>query len=186
MKNSSLLVVLGLLVTMLMISGCPSTEVRETREHTVYGPNVQPTESTPGTHQPGPSPTPGPSPSPEHSSSAPSWVNETRQAQGQGAVDTTMHRTIGQAKLMAKRAAILDARRNLLETILGLRIDSSTSVRDFVTESDKIDAQSSGLIRASYVVGEAHYSADGICTVTVEVKLYDVWSYVKTQRTYTE
>ena len=178
MKRSSLLVTMGLLVLMLVVSGCPSTEVRETRETTVYGPNVQPTGSTPGTHQPGP--TPGPTPgTPEHNSSTPSWVNETRQAQGQGAVDTTRFRTIGQAKLM-------DGRRNLLETILGLKIDSSTSVRDFVTEQDTINAETSGVIKASYVVGEAVYSADGICTVTVEVKLYDVWSYVKTQRTYTE
>ena len=50
----------------------------------------------------------------------------------------------GQARLMAKRAAVTDARRNLYETALGVQIDSSTTVRDFVTENDTIRTRLTG------------------------------------------
>lgn len=40
------------------------------------------------------------------------------------------------AQAMAERAALLDARRNLLEALMAVRVDSTTTVRDFITESD--------------------------------------------------
>ncbi|MAF20936.1 MAG: hypothetical protein CMI55_04725, partial [Parcubacteria group bacterium] len=43
-----------------------------------------------------------------------------------------------QKKLMAKRAARMDALRNLTETIYGTSIDSETIVEDMVVKSDKI------------------------------------------------
>ena len=43
-----------------------------------------------------------------------------------------------QAKLMAYRAARVDAIRMLGERIRGLRVTSKTTVKDFVTESDTI------------------------------------------------
>ena len=43
-----------------------------------------------------------------------------------------------QTKLMTRRAAKVDALRNLLEIVYGLQIDARTTVRDFVAESDVI------------------------------------------------
>ena len=52
-----------------------------------------------------------------------------------------------QAALMAKRAAEVDAYRRLAEQIKGLRVDSRTYVKDFVTESDQITTETVANIR---------------------------------------
>lgn len=183
MNKVGIWLVVAMIMTALVGSGCGDTKVTEVKETTVYRPNVQPTESTPTPVGPSPSVQPAPGPQPSQSSE-PAWVNEKRQAQGQGVIDMQRFPNPAQAKLMAKRAAMMDARRNLLETILGLRIDSKTVVRDMVAESDQIDANTSGIIRNSYEIG-ANYGSDGICTVTMEVKLYDIWAYVRQEHTYT-
>ncbi len=59
------------------------------------------------------------------------------QATGQAALDTETTNA-AQAKLMAYRAAELDARRKLAEELDGLMITSSTSVKDFVAMDDQI------------------------------------------------
>ena len=85
---------------------------------------------------------------------------------------------------MAKQCLLCDARRNLLERVLGLRLDSSTTVRDMVAESDEINAETSGFIRDSYIISE---NFDGsIATVEMELKLYSVYTYMKTKKIYYE
>ncbi len=42
----------------------------------------------------------------------------------------------GKAKLLAERAAVVDARRNLLEIIKGVYITSETVVEDYMVSSD--------------------------------------------------
>ncbi|MEI7639592.1 MAG: hypothetical protein WCJ37_19915, partial [Syntrophus sp. (in: bacteria)] len=49
------------------------------------------------------------------------------------------------ARPMALRAAQVDAYRNLLEIVQGVRIDANTVVKDFMTESDVIRASVEGL-----------------------------------------
>ena len=50
-----------------------------------------------------------------------------------------------QARPLALRAARLDAMRNILEAVQGVRIDSTTVVRNFATESDVILAKVEGM-----------------------------------------
>lgn len=50
-------------------------------------------------------------------------------------------------RLMAIQAAERDCQRRLLERVKGLRISSDTLVRDFVTESDVIQATAAGLLQ---------------------------------------
>ena len=57
-----------------------------------------------------------------------------------------------QARPMALRAAELVAKRNLLETTKGVRIDSTTLVKDFVVESDIINSQVEGIVKGAVVV----------------------------------
>lgn len=71
------------------------------------------------------------------------------------------------ARPMAERAAKVDAMRNMLEVVKGVQINSQTVVRDFVTESDVINAQVEGLVRGAYKVGETNYMSDG----TVEIRM---------------
>ena len=54
------------------------------------------------------------------------------------AADSLTEQQKAQNKLLAYRAARADALRKLGERIKGLHITSETTVKDFVTESDKI------------------------------------------------
>lgn len=74
------------------------------------------------------------------------------------------------ARPMALRAAQVDAYRNLLEIVQGVRIDSNTVVRDFMTESDVIRASVEGLVKGSKVMNK-EYLSDGTVEVTVRMNL---------------
>jgi hypothetical protein len=80
----------------------------------------------------------------------------------------TIVQTPQQAKLMAKRAAINDAQRNLAETIYGIRIDSKTTVRNYITENDVIRTQVHALLQGATVT-DTKWDRDGTCTVKMEV-----------------
>jgi hypothetical protein len=80
----------------------------------------------------------------------------------------TRVKTPQQARLMAKRAAISDAERNLAETIWGVRINSKTTVRNFITEDDIIKTKVRAVLRGAIVV-DTKYDRDGVCTVRMEV-----------------
>lgn len=64
-------------------------------------------------------------------------------------IDDTSAQNDAQKRLMARRAAKVDALRNLTETIYGLQIDSQTTVRDFVTQSDLIRSRVSAVIQGA-------------------------------------
>ncbi len=75
-----------------------------------------------------------------------------------------------QSKLLALRAAKVDAQRNLLETIQGVRIDSETLVKDFLTENDEIRTHVMGKLRGARVVAERILS-EGIAEVDLELSV---------------
>ena len=78
-----------------------------------------------------------------------------------------------QARPMALRAAQVDGYRNLLEIVQGVKIDSQTSVKDFVVENDSINAAVSGLVKGASVV-KRDYLSDGTVEVTMRMRLTDV------------
>lgn len=82
-------------------------------------------------------------------------------------------------RLMAERAAKVDAYRNLAEIIKGLRITSNTYVRDFVAESDQINTQLDSFIKGVKQIGPYRYTPDGICEVDVEVSVRKVIKKLK-------
>jgi hypothetical protein len=71
---------------------------------------------------------------------------------------------------MCLRAAETVARRNLLEVIKGVQIDSQTTVKDFITESDIINTSVQGFIKGAVVVNK-DYLSDGSCEVTIRMSL---------------
>ncbi len=75
------------------------------------------------------------------------------------------------ARPMALRAAKVDAYRNLLEITKGVRIDSATTVKDFMVESDVINTQVNGLVKGAIVVKE-QYMSDGTAEVTLRMPLF--------------
>ena len=90
-------------------------------------------------------------------------------------------KTVGpQARLMAERAATVDAMRKLLEQIKGVRLNSETLVRDFITESDEISARAEGIVVGAAQVGRAYLHEDElIVEVTMEVPVEKVVTKIK-------
>lgn len=92
------------------------------------------------------------------------------QAVGYGAPGSYSQYTHGQQKLMAIRAAQVDAYRNLAEQVYGFRVWGSTSVSAFATQSDTVRTYVDAYIRGARVVNTTAI-ADGNFEVTVELEL---------------
>lgn len=108
-------------------------------------------------------------------SARPQWPAKIT-ATGQAAVDTA-NENIAQAKLLAMRGAELDARRKLSERIDGLRISSSTTVKDFVAQNDEIQTDMDTFQQGVRVVN-AEVKNDGTAEATVELTTDRLWSIV--------
>jgi hypothetical protein len=107
----------------------------------------------------------------------PPWMGERVRALGEG-TDPAMDSA--QGKLKAARAARLDALRKLAEQIHGLQINSSTTVRDFVTERDEIASRVQAII-AGAVEESTEFTPDGVARVTMSVAAADVWGVIHGQ-----
>lgn len=84
-----------------------------------------------------------------------------------------------QNKLLAYRAARVDAIRNLAEQINGLMISAETTVRDFVTENDEINTEMVAFINGMREKGKPKYMEDGTCEVVMEVTVREVIANLK-------
>ncbi|MCO6436158.1 MAG: LPP20 family lipoprotein [Phycisphaerae bacterium] len=108
--------------------------------------------------------------------SSPDWMANVLQATGQG---TDPEMNTAQGKLRAARAAALDGLRKLAEQIYGLRIDSNTTVRDFVTQRDEIRSQVDAVLTGAFQE-PATFSED-VATVVVTLPAAEVWSVVNSE-----
>lgn len=99
------------------------------------------------------------------------WGARVVRARGFGVLDPA-DENLSRARLMAERAAVVVAQRNLLEIIKGVRVDSDTKVENFVTRYDVIYTRVEGVIKGARQTGPARYdSAAGIVEVELEVAL---------------
>lgn len=80
--------------------------------------------------------------------------NEVEMVTADGFGTLPVGRPAAQAKLMARRAAVVDGQRNLLETIYHLSVDSNTTVENSVLTSDVIQTKVSGILSGARVVSE--------------------------------
>lgn len=105
----------------------------------------------------------------------PDWAQQNIRMSGQGVPPEDKAGT-PQGKLLAARAAELDAKRRLAEHIKGLRITSETTVRDFVTQHDEIGSYVDAvLVGAS--VDDTRFDGD-TAEVTVSVPGMQVWQVI--------
>lgn len=81
------------------------------------------------------------------------------------------------ARPLAMRAAKLDALRNVLEVINGVRIDSTTLVRDFTIESDLIRTEVEGMVQGAQEV-DTQYMSDGTVEMVMRVPLRGQFSEI--------
>lgn len=91
-------------------------------------------------------------------------------AVGYGSTGGYTQYTHAQQKLMAMRAAQVDAYRNLAEQVYGFRVWGSTAVSAFATQSDSIRSYVDAFIRGARVVSMTSI-ADGNFEATVELEL---------------
>ena len=113
--------------------------------------------------------------SPTFSVQAMNVVDNSQQitADGFGAMPAGM--PLGRAKLMARRAAIVDAQRNLVETIKGTAVDSETSMENYIIQSDLVKTKVSGMVTGARVTSE-EITSDGMYHVVMTVPMYGIGS----------
>jgi hypothetical protein len=75
-----------------------------------------------------------------------------------------------QARAMAERAAFVVALRNLLEVVKGVRVDSETTVENFMVKSDVIRTRVDGIVKGARLV-KTQYMSDGSVEVQVAMPL---------------
>ena len=98
------------------------------------------------------------------------WSSGTITVTGSGAPPD--RGTVASKRLMALRAARVDALRQLGEIVNGVKVDSETTVKDFTVDSDTIHAQMSALIRGAQQSGEPRYLSDGSVEVDLVLPMY--------------
>lgn len=99
------------------------------------------------------------------------WSTAIIMAKGSGAPPKEA-KNIAQARLMTERAALADARRNLLEVLKGVRVDSTTFVENSMVKSDEIRLKAEGFIQGSAEVRKLRrYLSDGAVEVAVAISL---------------
>ncbi len=74
-----------------------------------------------------------------------------------------------QALALAKRAAIVDAYRQIGEKMYGIRVNAQDTVRDMVLKNSTVKTKVMAIIRNAEIV-ETVYK-DGLCQVSMELKL---------------
>jgi hypothetical protein len=80
----------------------------------------------------------------------------------------------GHQKILAKRAAEMDAYRELAKRVMGMKIDSETTIRDQAVSNDEILASLSQVIKAATPTAIKYNKSDGSCEVTMELKIRDI------------
>lgn len=86
------------------------------------------------------------------------------QIESEGAGVGPANRPKNLAKLLACRAAVVDAQRNLLESIQGVRVQGITLVKNMMLESDVIQSSVEGVLRGAQVI-KRDPRDDGSCLV---------------------
>lgn len=104
--------------------------------------------------------------------SAKGWLNlgdGAISAVGYG-VPSSKAKSPAQASLTAKRAAVVDAQRNLAEAIKGVQIDSETTLQELEVASDTVRSKVSAFI-SGYTIIDEQELANGAYRVTIQVRM---------------
>ena len=76
-----------------------------------------------------------------------------------------------QARVMARRAAVADAYRQLAEIVKGVQVDSNTTVEMAMIKSDTVNLSVSAVIKGAKIVDE-NITGDGAYEVTMQLPIF--------------
>jgi hypothetical protein len=96
------------------------------------------------------------------------WTNGTAVAEGAGLAKPGTPPSL--AKMMACRAALVDAQRNLLESLQGVRVVGVTLVNNLMLESDEIKSTVEGVLQGA-IMTSRRPQPDGSCEVSISAPL---------------
>jgi hypothetical protein len=98
------------------------------------------------------------------------WIAGYIEARGEAVVPAEKAGT-AQGELLAKRGAMVDLQRNMLEIIQGVQVDGMTTMKDFEA-SDRVRTEVRGLVKGIQVI-DASFK-DGIYSVAGRVPIVEV------------
>lgn len=99
------------------------------------------------------------------------WENHVIRVTGTGAPPA--NGSPAQKRMMAKRAAIADGYRQLVEAVKGVNVDGETTVANFITTSDIVRTRVNGMVQGARVISEK-FAPDGGYEVVMEAPLFGV------------
>ena len=81
------------------------------------------------------------------------WESSVIEVEGTGAAPANARNAV-QARMKARRAAVVDAYRQIAEQIAGVQVDAATTVEDMAVSSDVIKTNVSALVQGARIVDE--------------------------------
>ena len=100
------------------------------------------------------------------------WDQAVIRAEGAGVAPATAYNSV-QARLMARRAAIVDAYRQLAEQIKGVNVDATTTVQNMMMTNDTVTTKVSALVQGARIVDDKVLPEGGY-SVTLQVPVFGV------------
>ena len=96
------------------------------------------------------------------------WTTGKISAEGYGLAPMTNNTKA--APLLACRAAVVDAQRNLLESTQGVRVTATTVINNYMLNDDEVKSSIEGIVRAAQLVSREPDNTGG-CKVVLEMPM---------------
>lgn len=94
------------------------------------------------------------------------WNNQNITVTGYGAAPANIAH-MSRGRMMARRAAIVDAYRQLAEMVQGVNVTGETTVENFAVSSDIVRTKVNAVVRGARVIGEKELNGGYEVTMTV-------------------
>lgn len=102
---------------------------------------------------------------------ATNWNTNVIKVTGMGVANPKMAMTPAHAAMMARRAAVADAYRQLAEAVNGVQVDAETTVEQMMLTNDTVRTKISATIKGAQIVSEGELAGGGY-SVTLELPLF--------------
>jgi len=110
----------------------------------------------------------------------PQWAMQTARARGISSLN--VENINEQTKINAENTAWENAKKNLIEKVYGVKIDSDTAIRDISLEDYDMNSRISAYISEAKRSGKPVYNEDGTVEVEIELPLEGVWKIINRRR----